>query len=82
MSGLRCSYNQEVSEKFVTPRCPVGTSSATICPNAVAVRRTSVSGEKRCAGWLSKSTIGTVQCQNILRYKFNLGYGRPERRTR
>jgi hypothetical protein len=50
--------------------------------NAVAVRRASVSGEKRCPGWLSKSTIGTVQCQNILRYKFNLGYARPQRRTR
>ena len=41
---------------------------------AVATRRTTATGEKCCQGWLSKTTIGTIQCRNILRYKLSLGY--------
>ena len=41
---------------------------------AVAAEQTSVSGEIRCHGWRSRTTIGSVECRNLLRYKFALGY--------
>ena len=42
--------------------------------DAVDARRTTVTGEVTCQGWLSRATIGTVHCRNILRYKFVLKY--------
>ncbi len=42
---------------------------------AVAARQTSVTGEMRCEGWLSKTTIDRIPCHNILRYKLSLEYG-------
>ena len=42
--------------------------------DAVAARRTSVTGEVTCQGWRSKTTIDTVHCHNILRYKLSLAY--------
>ena len=42
--------------------------------DAVATHRTTVSGELACRGWLSKTTVDTVHCHNILRYKLRLGY--------
>jgi hypothetical protein len=41
---------------------------------AVSAKRTTVSGEKACEGWRSKTTIDTVHCGNILRYKLTLAY--------
>jgi hypothetical protein len=41
---------------------------------AVAERRTRVTGEKACAGWMSKTTIDTIPCHNILRYNIRLTY--------
>ena len=41
---------------------------------AVAARRTSVTGEMCCQGWQSQTTIDQVYCHNILRYKLSLGY--------
>ena len=41
---------------------------------AVAAHRTAVSGEMCCQGWQSKTTIDTVHCHNILRYKLSLAY--------
>ena len=41
---------------------------------AVAQHRTTVTGEKTCEGWRSKTTIDTVHCHNILRYKLTLAY--------
>jgi hypothetical protein len=41
---------------------------------AVAEHRTSVTGQMSCAGWQNKTTIDTVACQNVLRYKFSLAY--------
>ncbi len=41
---------------------------------AVAARRTTVTGEMTCQGWRSKTTIDTVRCHNILRYKLRLMY--------
>ena len=41
---------------------------------AVAARRTSVTGEMCCQGWLSKTTIDRVHCHNLMRYKLTLAY--------
>lgn len=41
---------------------------------AIAARKKSVSGEMCCEGWRSKTSIDTVRCANILRYKLTLGY--------
>jgi hypothetical protein len=41
---------------------------------AVAEHRTNATGEISCQGWLSKTTIDTVHCHNILRYTLSLGY--------
>ena len=45
-----------------------------VLAEAVADREDSVSGELRCEGWRSKSTIGTHPCRNLLRYKLTLRY--------
>jgi hypothetical protein len=42
--------------------------------NAVAARRTSVSGEVVCQGWRSKTTIDKVCCDHMLRYTLTVGY--------
>ena len=41
---------------------------------AVAARRKTASGEMCCQGWRNKTTIDTVRCHNILRYKLSFGY--------
>lgn len=43
---------------------------------AVAARQTTVTGEMCCQGWLSKTSIHSIHCHNILRYKLSLGYGK------
>jgi hypothetical protein len=42
--------------------------------NAVAARRTTVSGEAVCQGWRSKATIDRVPCGHILRYTLMIRY--------
>jgi hypothetical protein len=42
--------------------------------NAVSGRQESAIGELTCQGWRNRSTIGTVSCNTILRYKFSVGY--------
>lgn len=41
---------------------------------AVTARRTTVSSELCCQGWLNRTTINTLQCRNILRYTLHLHY--------
>jgi hypothetical protein len=41
---------------------------------AVAAQLTTATGEACCQGWQSKTTIDSVHCHNILRYKFSLEY--------
>ncbi len=43
---------------------------------AVKHRRTTVTGEVPCPGWLNKDSIGTFRCRNVLQYKLQLGYSR------
>ena len=42
--------------------------------NAVAQRRETASGEARCQGWQSKTVIGQVYCDHLLRYKLKLWF--------
>ena len=42
--------------------------------SAVAAKRETMTGEKCCQGWMSKTTIDSVRCRHILRYTFSLGY--------
>ena len=42
--------------------------------DAVAHRRKIVAGEKSCLGWQNKTTIDSVHCHNMLRYKLSLSY--------
>jgi len=41
---------------------------------AVAAHKQIVHGESICKGWRSRTTIDTVHCGNIFRYKLTLGY--------
>lgn len=41
---------------------------------AVESRATSAAGELCCQGWQSKTTIHSVYCHNVLRYKLTLVY--------
>jgi hypothetical protein len=40
----------------------------------VEAQETSVAGEICCQGWRSKTTIDSVACHNLLRYKLSLTY--------
>jgi hypothetical protein len=42
--------------------------------NTVAAHRTTATGQASCQGWRSKTTIGQVRCNNILRYTLSVGY--------
>jgi hypothetical protein len=42
--------------------------------NAVAAHHTTVTGEVKCQGWRSKTTIDKVSCGHVLRYKLTAGY--------
>jgi hypothetical protein len=41
---------------------------------AVAAHKQVVHGEVVCQGWRSRTTINTVRCGNIFRYKLKFGY--------
>jgi len=41
---------------------------------AVDAHRSTASGELICQGWLSRTTIGSAHCRNILRYVLTLKY--------
>jgi hypothetical protein len=41
---------------------------------AVRARRKVVEGEMTCQGWRNRTTIDTLRCNNILRYKLSLSY--------
>ena len=45
-----------------------------VLARAVAARRTTVTGEMRCEGWLNKDVMEKTHCHNILRYKMSLKY--------
>lgn len=57
------------------PECVRGDFDLTnALAEAVNAGSTSVSSELRCHGWRSRTTIHSVECGKILRYKITLGY--------
>jgi hypothetical protein len=79
-SGLKCSFNLAHARSLLRFDCPnnecVGGNfdlTAELA-RAVAERRGVVSGETRCEGWQSKTTIDQVYCGHILRYKLVLRF--------
>jgi hypothetical protein len=60
-----CSSNECVGGNF---------DLSTALAQAVAGRRGTVTGELRCQGWQSKSTIDQVCCDHVLRYKLTLRF--------
>jgi hypothetical protein len=53
-----------------------------VLADAIAGRQTKFAGELPCPGWLSESTINTVHCHTILRYRLTLVYDRSHARER
>jgi len=45
-----------------------------ILAQAVSAGQKRVEGEVRCEGWRSRTTINTVACHNLLRYKLSLEF--------
>jgi hypothetical protein len=80
MSEMKCTFNLAHAKSMFRVDCPnpecVGGDfdlSAALA-NAVAARSTTASGEACCPGWRSRTTIGQVRCNNILRYTLSVGY--------
>lgn len=74
------SVNLQRAKSIVRVQCPNsecvrGDFDLTeVLTTAVAAQRKSVDGELVCRGWRSRTTIDTVPCGNILRYKITLAY--------
>lgn len=79
-SEIKCTFNLAYAKSLFRFECP---NQACIGGNfdlsselaeAVAQHRESASGEARCEGWQSKTTIGVAYCDHVLRYTLSLGY--------
>ena len=57
------------------PECVCGDFDLSqVLAEAVDARRITASGELCCRGWQSRTTIDSVSCGKILRYRLTLGY--------
>ena len=80
-SELKCSFNLPFAKSLFRFDCPnnecVGGNFdlSFELAEAVAAHRETASGEARCEGWQSKTTIGRINCAHVLRYKLSLEYG-------
>lgn len=80
LSELKCTFNLGYAKALFLVACPnpecIGgnfdLSSELV--HAVAAHRESVTGESRCQGWKSKTTMGRIYCDHLLRYTLNLAY--------
>lgn len=79
-SEIKCVFNLAYAKSLFRFDCPnnecVGgnfdlTAELT---RAIAERSEAATGEVRCEGWQSKTTIDRVYCGHILRYKLSLGF--------
>ncbi len=79
-SEIKCTFNLAFAKSLFRFDCPnhecVGGNFdlSSELAKAVAEHRETASGEACCRGWQSKTTIGSVYCGHVLRYKLSLGY--------
>jgi hypothetical protein len=77
---MKYTVNLDHAKSLFRFSCPNGEcvggdfDLSTELANAVANREEEVIGKMVCQGWRSRTTIGTVLCHNILRYKLSIGY--------
>ncbi|HEY6166505.1 MAG TPA: hypothetical protein VI454_00605 [Verrucomicrobiae bacterium] len=77
---MRCTFNLEQARSLFRFDCDnvecVGGDFdlSEQLANAIAARRTDVTGEARCEGWYSKAQIEQRRCHHRLRYQFKLKY--------
>jgi hypothetical protein len=77
---IKCSFNLAHAKALFRFACPNNECVAgnfdlsAALARAVVERRETVTGELRCQGWQSKSTIDRVYCDHVLRYKLTLGF--------
>jgi hypothetical protein len=78
--NLKCTVNLANAKSVFRYRCPNDEcvqgdfDLSDIISQAVAKGQTVVTGKIQCPGWLSKTTIGTVHCNNRLHYELTLTY--------
>ena len=77
---IKCTFNLGFAKSLFRFDCPNHECirgnfdlSAELA-EAIAGRRRTLSGETRCQGWRSKTTIDQVHCGHVLRYKLTLRY--------
>jgi hypothetical protein len=79
-SEIKHTFNLAFAKSLFRFDCPnrecVGGNFdlSTELARAVAEHRQTDTGELRCQGWQSKTTIDEVRCGHVLRYQLNLGY--------
>lgn len=79
-SELKCTFNLGYAKVLFLLACPnpecIGGNFdlSSELAHAVAGHRESATGESRCQGWRSKTTMGSSYCDHLLRYTLKLGY--------
>ena len=79
-SELKCTFNLGYAKSLFlfncsNPECIGGSFDlSSELARAVTDRLESATGESRCQGWKSKTTIGRLYCDHLLRYTLNLAY--------
>jgi hypothetical protein len=82
----RYTVNVKFAKSVFSFVCPCGECiggdfdlSAAVA-DAVSRRKKIAQGEIRCEGWRIKPKQDKAPCQNLMRYKISLGYGRAGKR--
>jgi len=79
-SEIKCTFNLDYAKSLFLVDCPnkecIGGNFdlSSELAQAVDQHRQTATGEIRCQGWQSKTTIGRICCDHLLRYKLNLGF--------
>ena len=87
IGSLKLSFNVDHAKSLLrfdcsNPECVGGDFDVSAeLAKAVAAHRKSISGEAICQGWRNKTTIGSMHCHHILRFKLSLGYKSPAIKT-
>ena len=84
-SELKCTFNLGYAKSLFlfncsNPECIGGNFDlSSELARAVMGRLECATGESRCQGWKSKTTIDRLYCDHLLRYTLNLAYGTAPR---